>query len=506
MRDPALPAVVRPVRLTNAGPSVVVRLSWLVAAAWFCLLFTAPLVMMVRWDLRDGYPLADALWRPEHRNLTIAATVSLLALLTGVAAFVIRLPRARTRREVVADAAGLEAIEHPRWWYRGRRARIDWDNVQAISAQTRGFAAGRRRSRAPGNVLEIYLFHDVPGLPAFAVSEPASEANTDIGGIRVPATRLCLGGPGDQYANEIRDVAEAIGALRPELFYAGAEVDQWYLPPLHAASSAPTGSTAPAEPPTPSTARGDRPVGAAPGSPALPRPGAPLWLDYGHSLLQMAATVVAQVALMAGCLALMNNPFGWSTVPAGLVAFLAIVPFLFCCLTLPASLWLIPRFTAGVGVLVTTDGLEFVRKRPWRPRATVRTTVTWDWMQAIVARHAFHVANTTVRRGRAVDIYLYENRHEPTVIPGVGVDVAVTQHVVPDSAGTAHLVTFPATRLRLMYRHDAERRGRQLWTGLVGGGQSLGTLPAHQLRPALFAFRPDLCHGFDDLWAGVGGR
>ncbi|HEY9409044.1 MAG TPA: hypothetical protein VIP77_05630 [Jiangellaceae bacterium] len=506
MRDPALPAVVRPVRLTNAGPSVLVQLGWLALIAMFCLMFAAPLVAMVTWDLGDGYRLTDALWRPEHRALTIAATGCCLLLLTRIVVFVIRLPRATTRREVVADATGLESIEYPRWWYRGRRARIDWDNVQAISAQTRGFTAGRSRSRAPGNVLEIYLFHDVAGLPSFAVTEPASEANTDIDGIRVPASRVCLGGPGDQYAAEVRDIAEIIGALRPELFYAGAQVDQWYVPPLDAASSTPAGSAEPAGPQVVSSAPGDRPADTAPGSPVLPRPGAPLWLDYGHSPLQLAAAVVGQVALMAGCLFLMNNPFGWSTVPAGLVAFLAIVPFLFCCLTLPASLWLTPRFIAGVGVLVTTDGLEFVRKRPWRLRATVRTTVTWDWMQAIVARHAFHVANTTARRGRAVDIYLYENRHEPTVIPGVGVDVAVTQHVVPDSAGTAHLVTFPATRLRLTYRHDVERRGRELWTGLVNGRQSLGTLPAHQLRPALFAFRPDLCHGFDDLWEGVGGR
>lgn len=499
MRDPAPSDVVRIVRLTNAGPSVTIRLSWLVATASFCLLFAGPLIMMVGWDLRDGYALADALWRAEHRNLTIAATVSLLVLLTGVAAFVIRLPRAVTHREVVADAAGLEAIEHPRWWYRGRRARIGWDNVQAISAQTRGFAAGRGRSRAPGNALEIYLFHDVPGLPAFAPSEPANETNTDIDGIRVPATRVCLGGPGEQYATEVRELAEAIGTLRPELFYSGATVDQWYAPPLRSVASTAVTASVPVESPAVAAASGD----PEPTSPVLPRPGAPVWLDHGHSLLEMATAVVVQVALMAGCLFLMNNPFGWSTVPAGLVAFLCVVPFLFCCLTLPASLWLIPRFTAGIGVLVTTDGLEFVRKRPWRLRATVRTTVTWDWTQAVVTRHAFHVANRKVRRHRAVDIYLYENRHEPTVIPGVGVDVAVTQHAVPDSAGTAHVVTFPATRLRLNYRHDLEQRGRKLWSQPFVGGRT--TLPSHQLRSALFAFRPDLCHGFDDLWEGVEG-
>jgi hypothetical protein len=218
----------------------------------------------------------------------------------------------------------------------------------------------------------------------------------------------------------------------------------------------------------------------------------------------MLLSILAQVAVLGGGGYLMNDPFGLPTVAAALVALVLLVPFLFCCLTLPISLWLLPRLTAGVGVLVSVDGLVLVRKRRWRPRALERTAVSWDRVQVAVTRRAFDIVATQAGRRRVVDVYLHEIPPTPVPIPGVGADVTATRHTGPDAIGTGTLVRYPAVRLRLAYRHDLEPRGRSSWATAPGDGTTPLRLPSHQLRPALLAFRPDLCHGFDDLWEGTG--
>ncbi|TDD68169.1 hypothetical protein E1262_16380 [Jiangella aurantiaca] len=473
----------RTVRVAGTAPSLVVRAGWLLLLAVFCLTMGAPLIMLVRSDVRDGVALGEALWDPDHRALTIAATVLGLALVAGIVVTVVRLPRNTTRREIVVDAGGLLVTEHPKWWHRGGWARIGWDGIQVVNAPARG--------TGPGQLLELYLTREVPGLPAFAATDVAVEADTEIEGVRVPAHRLRIGGLADPDAAPA--VAEAVAERRPDLFYAGIRVDQWFTPPRLA--------TARADPPPEPLAQDDE---AAPPPPVVPRPAGPVWLAHGESWPRVLAAILVQAAVVGGGGYLMNNPFGLPAVPSVLIALVLLVPFLFCCLTLPITLWLVPRFTAGVGILVSADGLVFVRKRRWRPRALVRTAVSWDWVQAALVRDAFHVANTAAKRNRSVDLYLYENPELPTPIPGVGADVTATRHPQPDSVGTARVVHYPAIRLRLTYRRDLEARGRALWTGPLGDGREPVRMPAHQLRPALLAFRPDLCHGFDDVWQGVG--
>ncbi|RIQ15888.1 hypothetical protein DY240_23435, partial [Jiangella rhizosphaerae] len=257
--------------------------------------------------------------------------------------------------------------------------------------------------------------------------------------------------------------------------------------------------TAPADPP-PRPVAPDDDVASAP--PAVPRPAGPVWLDHGESWPRLLLAVLVQVAVLVGGGYLMNDPFGLPTVAAALIALVLLVPFLFCCFTLPITLWLLPRFTAGVGILVSAEGLELVRKRRWRPRALVRTTVSWDWVQAAVTRRAFDLAATPARGRRVVDLYLHEDAPLPVPVPGVGADVVATEHPAPDAVGTGTLVRYPAIRLRLTYRHDLEARGREQWTAAAGDARSPVRVPPHQLRPALLAFRPQVCHGFDDLWEG----
>lgn len=483
----------RTVRVAGAGPGLLARAGWLMLLAVFCLMTSAPLVMLVRWDVRDGVPLGEALWDPDRRALTIAATVLGLALVAGIALTVARLPHLTARREIVVDAAGLDLAEHPRWWRRGVRARIGWDDIQVISAQVRGI--GGRRGRGPGQVLELYLARDVPGLPSFAATVMASEADTEIEDVRVPARRLRIGGP--HGSDVARTVAEAVAERRPDLFYAGIRVDQWFTPPRLTAVSA--------------VARRDPVAGESPaaadrsGPPVIvPRPAGPVWLAHGETWPRLLLAIAVQVAVVGGGGILMGNPFGLPAVPSMVIALVLLVPVLFCCLTLPVTLWLLPRATAGAGILVSAEGIEFVRKRRWRPRATDRSAVSWDWVQAAVTRRAFGLAAAPAGRRRVVDLYLYENSRVPVPLPGVGADVVATREPRPDAVGTGRLVRYPAVRLRLGYRHDLEARGREQWSAAAGNGRSPVRLPAHQLRPALLAFRPDLCHGFGDVWKGVG--
>jgi hypothetical protein len=161
-------------------------------------------------------------------------------------------------------------------------------------------------------------------------------------------------------------------------------------------------------------------------------------------------------------------------------------------------LWLVPRSLAGVGIRIGPDGLSLVRKKPWRLRGTISTALPWDRIQVIVARRGFSAGDTNGKHRRTVDLYLRDDPPQPHAFPGVGIGFTVSRHEQPDSTGTSALAVFPSTRLRLTYRPDHERRGRTAWDRLGEDKAGVHVLPPHQLRPALLAFRPDLCHGFDD--------
>ncbi|SDU80780.1 hypothetical protein [Jiangella alkaliphila] len=454
----------RTVPVAGDGAGLIARTGWLLLLAMVWLTLAVPLGWLSEWDPGE-------MWDSDTRGLAIGTVVLGVLLVVLTARTVHRLPGSTARREIVVDGGGLLVTEHPKWWHRGGWARIGWDGVQVVNAP------------GPGELLELYLDREVPGLPAFAATDVAVEADTEIDGVRIPAPRLRLGEPVS------REVAEAVAAWRPDLFYAGSGVDQWFTPPEAAGPRA-----------VPLTDVAAPPEGeAAPAPPDVPRPAGPVWLEHGESWPRVLAAMVVQVAVLVGGIYLMNDPFGLPTAAAALIALVLLVPVLFCCITLPASLWLLPRFTAGVGILVSADGLELVRKRRWRPRALVRTSVSWDWVQVAVTRRAFDLA-TPARGRRVVDVYLHENARLPVPVPGVGADVTASRHEGPDAIGTGRLVRYPAIRLRLSYRHDLEARGRERWSAAVAGGRSPVRLPSHQLRPALLAFRPDLCHGFDDLW------
>lgn len=228
MQRPAITGSDRTIALTGPGPSLVVRGFWLLLSAGGCLLFVGPLSFLVADDLEAGRGVADALWQPSRRVLTIVTAVAVVAFVAGVIAFVVTMPRTRVRREVVVEAGGLRFVEHPRWWYSGQSGRIDWADVALVSAHLYGLGT----SGVPGTVrtLGIYLRRDVSGLPAFAASARVADAEAEVHELEPPAYRVSVAAAEPYSAADVDAIAEAIGAQRPDLFRAAAHVEHWYLP------------------------------------------------------------------------------------------------------------------------------------------------------------------------------------------------------------------------------------------------------------------------------------
>ncbi|NDL57368.1 cytochrome d ubiquinol oxidase subunit II [Phytoactinopolyspora mesophila] len=491
----------RAVQISGAGPSLLPYLSWLLLSVVVGVALAAPLLLLAQ-DGRDDVSLVAALWQPERRPLAIGALVAVSLTVVVLIGFMRALPRALTRHEIVVDDGGLEIAARPKWWYRGKAAHIGWDDVQVVSAESIGLPDGSDTGRLARRALHFYLHRVIPGLPAFAGLEAVDEADVHIEGVRVPSYRLRIGDLTPYAHDEVHQLATAIDAVRPDLFYTGTRAAQWYTPTEHLAPGARLWRSA--SPSAPSPHPSDSPGPGLDGRvPDIQRPAGAVWLNYGHPHWEIAGGVVVLAGVLAGSIYLVNNPFGWDNVPAALLALVVIVPLFFCCLVLPAVLWLYPRLTAAVGIRVAFDGLVIVRKRRWRWAATVSTTVPWNQIQAIVTRGGRTATDPVGAKQRFVDLYLHPGLDEAYDVPGVGLDLTVSQPREPDSAGTAQLVTFPAVRVRLPYRHDREAAGRQRWEEAVRRGPETLTSPRHQLRPALLAFRPQLCHGFEDLWSGL---
>ena len=130
---------------------------------------------------------------------------------------VLALPRALARREVVVGAAGVEAVESPKWWFQGRRALIPWDAIAEVRAETvrvRDRDGPARYSDRP--VLDLYLRRGVSGLPRFARCANAGRLREGRDAPAALYTRI--GGRGLLMELSVRRIGEAIAEERPDLF------------------------------------------------------------------------------------------------------------------------------------------------------------------------------------------------------------------------------------------------------------------------------------------------
>ncbi|MBB5434176.1 hypothetical protein [Nocardiopsis composta] len=446
------------------------------------LIFGLLLHTVVDWDMSfHGMPLGEALWAGTNRRATVAVAVLGVLLLAVVAALAAGAPRSRARREVRVGPAGIELVARPAGWYRGRRAMLPWENVQLVSAPRAVFAesAGTSVHRASREVLDLYLFRGVEGLPDFA--RAAAVDGTPLDGLHAPAVRVRIGGAGNRLAASVRELAAAVDAARPGLFYRGTAVDQWFTPSVTGGEAAGTAPTV------------DAPAGYA-------LPGA-VWLDFRTPPLRTFGTLAGLVLLAAACyppIHLLSRTDGG--ILAGLVGLVLMVPFLVGVCGALFSVLVLPRALARIGILVDPDGLVLVEKRPWRLRGLVRGRIPWGDVQAIVARGSAVLGVHGVKRAQerpVVDVYLRGDTAFRRL--GVGLPVEVTRQGGADSARVRELVGFPAVRLRLV---------PSLGGGPRTGGEDLADqgpgpvrLPGARSRSALHAARPDLCHGFGDRGA-----
>jgi hypothetical protein len=379
---------------------------------------------------------------------------------------------------VIVDGVGLEFVEHRRWWRPGQHRLLGWEEVQAISASHADFteSTGKRAVTRSRPVLEIYLYREVADLPEFAAA--VADKSSALDGLRTPTYRIRVGGPGGAYEGRVRELADVIGRVRPDAFYQGIAVDQWFAPPARSADRTPE--------PEPQPAPNPEPVGPS-------RAGAePVWIDKSSTPGKQVGFTLLTTLVFGVSLAAILNPFPqpWQVI----VGWLGMVPFLATAVMLPFAIVLLPRFVATRAVRIDAAGLEFVQDTMWWYRRKVHQRVPWSAVQAIVARSHFIAGDGDERgyrplRGRpesagtwraaprtgirapVIDIYLRGETWPGRFIQ----EVTASRHQQPDSVGTGTLVTFPATRLRVRFRRYYA-----------------------DLRSALYAHRPDLCHGFKD--------
>lgn len=178
----------------------------------------------------DGTGLGEALWAEPTRGWTVATAVLVALTLVVLVRAVARLPRVLAQREVRVGRAGMEFVAHRLWWYRGARGVVRWYNVQLVSARTERFALPSRYGPpyVTGRVVDIYLFHAPTVWPDFA--EPTRVGHSWFDEVRTPAARIRVGGPHSVEESDARYLVAAVARFRPQAFYQGTRVDQWFTP------------------------------------------------------------------------------------------------------------------------------------------------------------------------------------------------------------------------------------------------------------------------------------
>lgn len=395
---------------------------------------------------------------------------------------------------VEVDEAGLTLTVEGRWWRRERSWSVAWERVQYVSAwsltyyEKRPQAKGHQHVQRP--VLDLYLYFGPGEVPRW-VGARDSEGRTSIP-VEPPAARVRLGGPGPVSAQVITSLTRAVGKLRPDLFYRGISTAQHYVAPETEETAGPVRHRSP-----------------------IPVPEAPrhrVWMDLRLSPLRWSGTLAALTALLGLCLLGVSSEL-WYPLVGGVSA----LPLLLLLPALAYWLYLAPGVTAERGIGVGPEGLWFRQRRLLWARTGLDETIPWSEVRAIVARtvpaqevvtlnHRIPLRAPGVRddQGRVVEIYVRPRYGDARRWRALGINAAQLSR--GDSRGIDDLVDFPATRLRLHHHPEKEAAGAPVWRGFLNGGTAPEEVGHWQLRQVLHAFRPDLCHGFDDLPDPFRGR
>lgn len=202
----------------NRDSQKVNALGWTVSSLAFALFCTVLLYTVIESDMaRQG--LTGPLLDPANRWLVILTAAFWLLAAATIAGFVITEPRRRAQREIQIDPGGLELRTHAKWWYRGRRTPLPWDNIQLVHTQYI-FMNISTKKVSPRPVLDIYLFREVKALSVFASStkllDPPFEA------VNPPSWRVRIGGKSREMSAGVQAAARALHQAHPELFSRGS--------------------------------------------------------------------------------------------------------------------------------------------------------------------------------------------------------------------------------------------------------------------------------------------
>lgn len=475
--------------------------SWVltVCLGMFAALFVTPLfVLFIPEDMARGASLGKVLI--DHWISVALAAVSTFCALWALVSAIRDTRRARTHREVVVGDDGIELVSHPRWWYRGRRTMVRWDDVEVVSARRVliSEAAGKHTRRVAREGLDLYLARPATDVPEFATLKTLEESPLE--GVSVPAHRLRIAGPGNTFAATVRRLTSAVGDARPDLFYRGTAVDQWFTPDLPPNAPAPLPQPHTPEYPTPAPPTAVPPHAARASRPAEFALPTPLWLDYnyrsGCTLIGLVLSIGTSATAYLASVYLNEREGGVLLVLLGILCVLLLAAGVIFTLI---GLVYLPRALVRTGILIDSEGVEVVEKRRWGI-GQVRERIPWHNVQAIVFRESTLVrlsAAADKTENPAIDLYLHGDTGFTK--PGAGVAMRLTHLPRADSTATQVLVEFPALRVRLPHfaEPDADT-DTALWCDLPTEGPGPLRLPGSQLRAALYAARPDLCHGFTD--------
>lgn len=389
------------------------------------------------------------------------------------------LPYLRARREVTVGPGGLALVRHHRWWAPRRSWHTGWQHVERVVE--RGFVRDPAIPQRP--VLEVHLLPGAPELPRWVVG-------------RTPQHVLIFGNrgkhrrPGARLTRCALDIGAVVREVHPDL------VEAWV-----GESVAPNQLRHPSVGPD---HQGHAPR-ALPGttitSGALHPPPGPVWLSFTMERRRWWSITVVFTVLTA----LSGTAYLISGEVLGIFSLMLFIPLAAALVwwSLGSKLLLARR-----GVEVGPEGLTFVQERHGLVFRPLHRHVSWADVGAMVTREVRNFETLLGKRDnpikpemrsrnarrRVVDLYV---RPTPWERGWADLQVDHSAHPVPDLPQMADAVEFPASRLRL-----EAPAGREIAT--FPSGWDSQAFPSEgvshwQLRRVLYAFRPDLCHGFDDL-------
>ncbi|GAB3698236.1 hypothetical protein [Nocardiopsis oceani] len=456
----------------------------------FWAMFTAPAFLFLPSDMeRHGTGFWATLWHTDNSGAAWMATVASAAYLALIVLVVRSHVRRRAVREVAVTMKGLTLTRHRKAWRPARTWSVEWEQVRCVSAWRGWFGEATpsrhnsRRVLRPG--LDVYLYAEVDGADRWVYTENRKAKAPELGDGPAPWVRI--GAAGVRAQESMVQLARGLGRIRPDVFYRGTDLEQWYTPPGVVPEEAAPAAAAPGAPTAPSNPTGQ---------PTSSQPTEPVVVDMRESPRRWATIIgVLTAGTFLSSLGIHTGLWYPVVVSLSALALLIFGPLLVL------SLWSAPLDLTRRQIRVGPRGLEFeLRPLLWSWHK-VDAVVPWEQVRAVLERTVSGARGEQKlgsKRDVAIGDYLYaldiyvdpRRTGDATAWRKLGVEVDRCRE--PDAPELEPLVGFPATRIRMTCDEDMVERTAREWQEMDDGGPVPATVSLFQLGRAVRLFRPDL--------------